>query len=423
MKLFKTLFNSAFLRQNAVVFVGSILVGVANYAYYPILGRLLEPKSFGEVQALVALSVQLVLFLTVLGQVTVNIVANYTDDEKKQRVILELEKLAFMLSVVITIILAALSMKLKTFFQFDSAWPFVLLLISLVASVPGAFRGAYLRAHKNFLDNAISQLIGSFGKIIFSAALVVIGLKTSGAIGGLVVAQLLTFWYAAQRARKLGFYYPKGKRRLFLPDLRVLLPELKYAALVFVASLAMAVLSSIDIFVVKHYFDPHVAGEYAAISTVAKIIFFLTGSASQVLLPSVKLELPHHDNRIFLLKSLTLVTAVGGCAVIFFTVFSKQIVHILMGSKYAAQVSLLPQLSIAMFLLSILSLIISYYLALRRYQIGVIVAIGTVVVGWLMLLHHSSLSAVVMNLIYGSITTLGLFVIWRSASFLRLRSL
>lgn len=422
MKFVRAIIGSSFLRQNAIVFIGSIAVGVINYAYYPIVGRLLEPGSFGEVQALVNLFIQLILFLTVLGQVTVNIVANYSDEDKKQRVILELEKLAFLLSIILTACLAVLSTKLKSFFQFDSSWPFLLLLVSLVVSVPGAFRSAYLRAHKKFVDNAISQLIGSVAKVLFSTLLVLLGLKTSGAIGGLIIAQLLMFGYAATRARKLGFYYPDN-RHPFLPNIRILLPELRYALLVLTVSLTTAILSSIDIFVVKHYFDPHTAGEYAAISTVAKIIFFLTSSVSQVLLPSVKLMAPKRENRLFLIKSLALVIFASGFAVIFFTVFSKRIVQILMGSKYLAQASLLPQLSLAMLILSIVTVIASYYLALRKYQIAGIVSLGTVAVGWLMLLRHNSLNAIATNLVWGSVATLGLFTIWRLGSFLRTRSL
>ena len=66
-----------------------------------------------------------------------------------------------------------------------------------------------------------------------------------------------------------------------------------------------------------------------------------------------------------------------------------------------------------MFLLSILNLVISYYLALRKYQLSIIIALGIGVVGWLMLMHHASLQAVVSNLVIGSTTTLALFAVWR----------
>jgi O-antigen/teichoic acid export membrane protein len=47
--------SSDFLRQNAILFVGSLAVSVLNYAYYPVLGRLLKVEEFGEVQVLISL--------------------------------------------------------------------------------------------------------------------------------------------------------------------------------------------------------------------------------------------------------------------------------------------------------------------------------------------------------------------------------
>lgn len=405
--------NSTFLRHNAILFVGSLLVGFGNYVYYPVLGRLLEPSIFGEVQALAALFTQLALFLIVLGQVTVNIVANYEDEEKKQIVLFELEKFALMLSIGVAVVLVAFSWQLRDFFHFESVWPFIILLSALVASVPLAFRNAYLRAHKQFTSFSISQIIGSFAKVGLSAGLVVLGFKSAGAMGGILISQLLSFWYAAAIAKKLGFYKPASSRYFGKVDMSAIAPELKYALLVLVSSLAITLLSSIDIFVVKHYFDPHTAGEYAGISTVAKIIFFLTGSISQVLLPSVRLNRPRRENLSYLWKSFALLAGIGGVAVIIFTAFADKVVHILMGSAYATYVSLLPGLSLAMFLLSIASLFISYYLALREYQLGVIVTFGIVATSWLMIIRHNSIGDVVSNLVYGSIALLAFIGIWR----------
>jgi O-antigen/teichoic acid export membrane protein len=420
-QILATIKASPFLRHNAILFVGSMLVGVGNYLYYPVMGRLLEPSAFGEVQALTSLFLQLSLFLIVLGQVTVNIVANYEDEDKKQKVLFELEKLAFMLSFAIALVLSAFSWQLRAFFNFESVWPFIILLGALVISVPLAFRNAFLRAHKRFDRFSVSQLIGSFAKVLFSAALVLIGFKSGGAMAGILLAQALAFLYAGAIARRLGFFRPASSSYRTKLDIAVLRPEIKYAGLVLLGSLAVALLSSIDIFVVKHYFDPHTAGEYAGISTVAKIIFFLTGSISQVLLPSVKLNQPARQNRGYLWKSLILLSVIGGVAVIIFTVMAEKVVHILMGSAYATYVGYLPELSLAMFLLSIAGLFISYYLALRAYGLSVIVILGIAVTGWLMLVRHAHLGDVVSNLVYGSVALLFLIGIWRLTNILKVR--
>jgi O-antigen/teichoic acid export membrane protein len=81
--------SSVFLRHNAIFFIGSVAVGLLNYLYYPVIGRLLSPVAFGEVQTLISLFLQVAIFLMVLGLVTINIVANYKSDTERDAVIFE----------------------------------------------------------------------------------------------------------------------------------------------------------------------------------------------------------------------------------------------------------------------------------------------------------------------------------------------
>lgn len=404
--------DSSFLRHNAILLAGSVLVGILNYAYYPILGRMLDVEAYGEVQALVSLFLQLTIFLTVLGQVTVNVVANYDDEQERQKVTFELEKVALFMSLAMFVLVAAFGWKLKAFFNFESVWPFMVVMVALVAAVPLNFRIAFLRGHKKFSETSIANLIGAAGKIALSALLVWAGWNTVGAIFGVVLAQVIAFGYAIYAARKAGFFVPPEGKRFSIPDFTLLKPELKYGILVLVGSLTVTVLSSVDIFIVKHYFDAETAGQYAGVSTVARMIYFLTASVAQVLLPSVKINQTPKQNRQFLIKSLALVCVLGGGALAVFTVFADQIITMLMGNEYTRYAHLLGTLSLCMFIISILNLLISYYIALRRYQIGAIVVLGAVIAGLLLMSHHGTLESVVNSLLYGSTGMLGMLVLW-----------
>jgi O-antigen/teichoic acid export membrane protein len=415
----QSLLKNPFIRNNLIFLMGSVLVGGFNYIYYPILGRMLSPEAYGEVQAMVALCLQLLIFLNVLSQVSINVVANYTDEDRKQRVIFELEKLAFMASLGIVAVGIACSWYVKDFFNFESVWPFIVLLSVVVATVPLSFRSAFLRAHLRFGIASISNIIGAAGKVIFSVILVWLGFNIVGAIGGILVAQVVAFTYTAYKAKQLGFMKPADSSYIGKLSLKDIRPELPYAAFMFVCSMSIVLLSSIDIFVVKHYFDPLVAGQYAGISTVARIIFFLTAPLALVLLPAVKIANSASENRKLLLKSLGLLVAVGGSPALFFAVFPDFSVHTLMGSSYAAYTSLLPLLCLAMLLLSVVNLIISYYIALRNYMLLSIIIPGVCTTVILMWASHSSVRNVVMNLIYGSIGMIVLCVVWRGLRIIR----
>lgn len=392
--------------------MGSLAAGALNYLYYPVLGHLLKLDAYGEVQALVALSMQLIIFITVLSQVTVNVAASYDDETHKRRVAFELEKLALTISLGVFVIGVALSWRLGNFFHFSSIWPFIMLLVALVLTAPSSFRSAYLSGHKKFGATALYNVLSALSRLVFSVIFVLIGWGAVGAIAGLVVSQIIAFVYTAYKAHAIGFGQAPGLRYFSLPDVRFIVPELKYALFVLVSSLGITLLGSLDVFVVKHYFDAQTAGRYAGISSVARIIFFLTVSIAQVLLPSVRKSRPMRENQQYLLRSMALLGGIGGAVLIGFTLLPRFTIGVLMGHSYTSLAHLLPTLSLAMFVISVLNLLVYYYIALRSYQIYVIVISGTVVSCGLMVMHHASLPAVISNLIWGSVAMLGLFASW-----------
>ncbi|HSX34932.1 MAG TPA: oligosaccharide flippase family protein [Candidatus Saccharimonadales bacterium] len=416
----RTIRQSQFLRDNAIYLIGSVVVGALNYLYYPVLGRLLPPSAFGEVQTLVSLFLQITIFLSVLGLITVNIVANYDDEQARNAVVLEFEKLAFVISAALVVLTIIFQSNLKEFLHFNSSWPFVILMLSVVATVPFTFRGAFVRGKKKFGVSAVSTIIGAGAKLLFSVLLVLAGFNTIGAIGGLILAQAVAAAYVAWWALRLGLKRSDGAKRSALPNFRVLLPELRYGMLVLVGSLVITLQYSLDILVVKHYFDAHTAGLYAGVASVARIIFFLTASIALVLMPSVRLHQPAAQNRKLLGKSLLLFSALSIPTLLFFIGFPKLVVGVLMGSSYESMAGLLPKLGVAICVIAILNLFVSYYLALRRYGIAVVVLAGGLTTYGLMLWHHASPSAVVTSLLTGSLAMVGLLVLWLTASkFLR----
>ena len=403
---------SDFLRHNAIYFFGSLLIGALNYLYYPVLGRLLEPASFGEVQTLVSLFLQIGIFLSVLGLVSINVIANTDNIQQRNRVILELEKLALIISAVLLLASVAFGPWLQAYFKFESPLPFSLLALAVVVTVPFTFRTAYLRGKKQFGHNSLAFILGAGSKLLLSVALVAVGLSTAGALFGIVLAQLLAFTYAARYARRHGFTESLRGKLWRVPDMRLIKPELKYALLVLGGSLAVTVLYSVDIVVVKHYFDVQTAGLYAGIATVARILFFLTASIAQVLMPSVRLRQSAAENRRILLKSLFILVTIGGGTLAVFWAAPSFIIGILMGSTYQTYAYLLPRLSLAIFVISILNLVATYYMALRYYPAGIVMVAGTAITYVWMQHSHHSLQAVVDSLLYGSLTILVLLSLW-----------
>jgi O-antigen/teichoic acid export membrane protein len=410
---FSQIRRSRFLRHNAIFFMGSLAMGFLNYLYYPVMSRMLPPSSFGEVQTLFSLFAQINIFLSVLGLLTVNIVANYDNAARRDRMIFELERLAVLISGVFLVATILGAGVLQRFFHFDSAVPFVALILAVMATVPLTFRSAFLRGKHFFGLVSTAGILAAAGDLLLSIAFVGAGWSTTGAIIGLVLAQFAAFLFAAWAAGKHGF--SERFRRLFkVPDIRFVLPELRYALLVLTGSLTITALYSLDIIAIKHFFDARTAGLYAGISTIARIIFFLTASIVQVLMPSIKLKQTMLENRQTLLKSFLLLVGIGGATLLVFTLVPRLLIRLLIGSNYLTYAGLLPRLSLALFVISILNLFIMYHVALRRYGVIPIVLAGIVLTVGLLSSNHDSLQAIINNLLYGSSAMLAGLGLWLS---------
>lgn len=410
--ILQTIKHSAFLKHNIVFLAGSVGVGALNYIYYPVLSRLLPPTSFGEVQVLVSIFLQLTIFLNVISMVTVHIITNYRDPAQANRVIFELERWAIWAACGLLGIVAVLGPLLRDLLHFESMLPFLALGLSLVVSVPVALRGGYVRGKHKFTQASWAAIIGSAAKIVCSAALVVAGLGTVGAILGIVAAQLAALAYIAFTVLKLGFKRPPNITYWSKPEPAIIVPELMYSAAVFIGSLSITLLMSIDVIAAKYFFDAHTAGLYAAIATVARIIFFLTVPISQVLLASVSLQKTPAQNKAAFLKSLMLTLGLGGAVAAVCAIAPETVVTTLMGGAYAGQSAGLPLLAWALLGISVANLSMSYFLSLRRHGVVFIGIIGFGVTFILLTANHAGVQAIVDSLFWGSIVTLFLFSLY-----------
>jgi O-antigen/teichoic acid export membrane protein len=349
---------------------------------------------------------QFTIFLNVLSLITVNIVANYKDPQKAHRMIFELEKVAAYVAVGLVAVSIIAGEFLREQLKFDSTLPFVALALAMTASIPLTFRSAYARGQKKFGVASISQLLGAGTKIFFSAMLVVLGLGVTGAIFGIVVAQCIAFLYAARWAARLGFKRPADTHYGTLPDIRLVVPELKYAAVAFVTLLTITLMMSVDVIAAKYFFDAQTAGLYAGIATVGRIVFFLAAPIAQVLMPLVKIDNPPRENRGLLMRSLALTVGVCGVFVVGSVFFSEPIIRILMGVDYITYAAVLPELALAICLISVVNLICMYYLSLRQTMVMVIGIIGIAAMAYFMTLWHDTPQALVRSMLWASIVTL-----------------
>lgn len=389
------------MRHNAIFFAGSMAVAFMNYLYYPLIGRLLPTASFGEVQVIISSYLQLTIILSVLTNVTVNILVNGHDSKKARATVRELEKIALYFGIAVFILIAASSVQLATILKFSSPLPFIAIALAFLLAVPATFRTAYLQAHKQFTASSVTSFVSSAARLLFSTILVLLALQTFGAVLGLALAVGVGFWLSNRQAVKAGYKdgIQKSRRR---PDFSLIRPEAPYALFVLFMTLLTTLQISIDVTLIKYYLPPDTAGDYAAIATIARIIYFLTGSVLAVMLSSIGRSKPIKENVKTLVSSGSLIVGLGGAATIFFVLFPTFTTHLLFGSRYDSLTHLLPLLSVAVFVGSTLNLLVTFNTALRNYTSIIFLILGSLTSLLFVILNTKTIEHIITGLLLGS---------------------
>jgi len=406
--MIKQIYKDKFIKNNAIFFVGTLIISVLTYLYHPVLSRMMNIEDFGEVQALISLYAILGVILGVYRVMVVNIVSNSENIQEKQEIILRLKKSGLLLVITIALLMIILSNYLKQFLNFRSIYPFISLAVLLIIGLFSNIRGAILQGWHDFKAVSIAGIISALGRLGFAVLLVYLGWSAFGAITALVIAEIISLLYVFNKSRK-QLSLPLS---LKIKSNRPLKNELKYGLLILVVGLCITFLYSADVIIIKHYFPPEQAGLYSGLATIARIIFFITGSVSGVLLPSIKIDDLKNENRKILLKAALILSGLGGLALLVFSVFSQLVIKILIGQRYLVYGNLLPKLSLLLFIISLINLIFIYYLALRKYFLCFVAVLSPLVIIALSVFRHNSLSQIINNFLLISVLIL-IYLVFR----------
>lgn len=408
-KNLKESLSDPFLKNNLIFFFGSLLVSALNYIYHPILGRLLSLEDFGDLQAIVSLFTQITIVTSVFGIIVVNTISNQVSKLKTKYIIIELQRVAILITLSVFGVILLFGKQLGTALQFSSIVPFILLAILLPLGTTLGFRSAFLQGYHKFKDVSLINVISSFVKLLAAIVLVYLGFRTAGAIAGIIVAQIIAIIYAVAKTKK---DIPILNKLPLLPTKNhknesvEIKKELIYGVFIFLMLYAVTFLFTVDILVVKRYFDPVTSGLYGGISTIARIIFFATSSVAGVLLPSIKKKDNEGNNQKILMKSLILILVVGIPSILIFAIAPKVIVSILLGSKFQAFANFLPFLSLSIFVTSVVNVFIYYFIALKRFYTVALPMVGIALFALLSSLYHARISAIILDLVISNVVVL-----------------
>lgn len=300
-------------------------------------------------------------------------------------------KFALPLSIVWLIFVPFLS----NYFHTPNTWVFFLFTPMILAYPYLAAGRGYFQGRFAFFTAAILLLLEPIIKLIAASILIFLGLHSiiyiSLYIGSLTTSLIAIFLILRIKPSGKPAHRPFPKKFFF------------NAALAGASSMAFL---SVDVIMAKHYLSPTLAGEYALLSLVGKMVFFLGTLLNIFTISIISRDLGEKKN-----TKVSFYLLMGGslllCALGFlgFGALKDFTMPLLFGQKAYTILPFLNSYIIAMILFTLSSILVSYHLAKKQFIFPIlsIMSAPLLIIG--ISFFHSSIAEIVNVLLVVGVLT------------------
>lgn len=385
--------QSQFFRGSLIIFLGSNIGNVLNFLYNIAMGRLLGPERYGDLGAILSLFILFGVPLGIFNLFLVKIVSDYFG-KKDYRSILGLRHYftprLFILGIIISTFMILLSPNLGHFLNFKNWLPIALSALLFILSGLAIINKAILQGTLFFIYLTLNGIVEMILKLILSIILVLANFGLSGALFGLIISGFVSYLLSIFEINNILKVAKKEEKVIISTKIfKTFIPVL-------LATLALTSFFTVDIILVKHFFPPIVAGEYVALSTIGKIIYYTIGPIITVMFPLISTRVSSGLPYLVPLLGTLLLSSIVSAGIIFiYFLFPKFIINTIFGSSYFGIITYLGIFSFFITIYSLNSILTHFLLSISYYKPMYFLFIASLLQGLLILIFHGSLVEII----------------------------
>ncbi len=345
-----------------ILFIMMNIANLLNFVFHFAMGRMLGPEGYGTLAVLMSLmyiySIPVESIQNLISKYTTKLNLNKNYGRIKFLMIKSLKR-GFIFSLIIFLILIPISILISKFLEINF-WLIVVANGFIFSAFSSPITKGVLQGRKKFKLFGISLVIESLIKISVGVLLVLLGMKIFGAIIGVLASVFFGII--------ISIYFNKD-------ILEHKIEKIKFKEIYnqsvpyFITTIVILLVFSLDIILAKRFFSPEIAGKYAVLSMLGKMIFFATMSISKAMFPLASEKCENgEDSRKLFGKSILMILLMCVGAVLAFAILPKFIILILYGSQYIDMAQYLVYSGIAFSFLALSNLILIYGLSTNKLK-------------------------------------------------------
>jgi len=358
-------------RSVALIAAASFVATGLNYVFLLAAGRLLGSDDYGALAALLGL-LTVVLLPTGALQLAVSREVSRRravgDEEGADAFGRATLRLSLIATVPIVALAFALVLPLRELLNIESTAAVTLAMAGLIASLVLPAGLGVLQGYERFHAIAALYVLPFALRLGLLAVAAWAGFRLAGAVFAAVAGGIATAFVAVALLREPLRRGARAMRPALGPFFRYLWP-------VVVGLIGIAVLTNVDLLVVKARFAPDEAGEYAVASAFARVAFFLPATILAVLIPrTAARQARGEDTADILGRSLIVTAAFCSLLTLVYAMTGRGFVHASFGAEFAEAGELLVPFTVSMALFALANILVGFQLSRGRTRYAWIVA-------------------------------------------------
>ena len=292
----RTALRTRMLQGSALLLGSTGLVSATNLLYNIAIARGLGPEGFGHATAIYTVLMLLSAVTLAFQLVCSKLVAKSPDLSGKIAIYRELLRRSWQVGLFIGAVIMLGSSVIAQYLHLPESHDIILLGFGTAIYVPLGVRRGMLQGIYDFRRLALNFVLEALIKIVGALIMLHYGLGVTGVIGAVVISIALAYATSGSKLEQAS------KVRI---QVKASFREGMQATVFF---FGQVIISNLDILLVKHYFPPRVAGLYAVVALVGRVVYMFSWSVISSMFPVSAATSHQRASRTVLQSALWLVT-------------------------------------------------------------------------------------------------------------------
>ncbi|HJX00917.1 MAG TPA: hypothetical protein VJ453_12185 [Terriglobales bacterium] len=378
---------SLLLSGSLVLLLGSAFVSTLNFVFNVVMARLLGPALFSQAAAIVTVLMLLSCISLSFQMVCAKFVARNETATGKTAVYHNMSRRAWQVGLGVALVLTAAQKPIAEYLRMPNSWVIAVLAVGIAFYNQLGVKRGKMQGWCEFTSLSWNYIFEAAAKLAIAVLLVELGYGIFGVVGALSASILAAVLMPAPHNHATA-----------VDDGGACIPASfgeGIQAIVFF--IGQVIINNVDIILVKHFFASELAGLYAAVALVGRLLYFASWQVVSAMFPvSAAAAEEEHRKAHVLGLPLLIVSALCATFILIVAIFPGLVMHLVFGEGFHSAQSLLSLYASSTALYALAMVLITYEMSRKIANTGWLQLVFSGAIILAIYMFHSDLRQVIV---------------------------